>query len=295
MTSALEITRALNGRWHGSYGTAPCPVCQPDRRKSQAALTLSDGSDGRLLAHCKKLGCAFRDILSAAGVAPGTYLPPDPIVMAQRERERQAEAERCSLQAKRLWDDADPITGSIAGRYLRGRGITCALPSTLRFLPRCKHPSGDTFPVLLALVEGSDGFGLHRTYLRADGSGKADVEPNKAMLGRIKGGAVRLTESGGPLVVSEGIETALSLASGLLNAPAAIWAALSTAHMRAVRLPWKPGRLTIASDGDRPGRDAATELARRAYAEGWRVFLLEAPDGKDWNDVLQAQAMEVAS
>ena len=39
MMDAKAITISLGGRWAGSYGTAPCPVCQPGRRKGQNALT----------------------------------------------------------------------------------------------------------------------------------------------------------------------------------------------------------------------------------------------------------------
>ena len=46
------------------------------------------------------------------------------------------------------------------------------------------------------------------------------------------------------------------------------------------------GQLTIASDGDAAGREAASALAARADALGWRVTLLPAPEGLDWNDVL---------
>ncbi len=97
---------------------------------------------------------------------------------------------------------------------------------------------------------------------------------------------MRLTEGPGRLVVAEGIETALSLASGLLRGPATIWAALSTSGMAGLRLPDLPGRLTIAPDGDAAGREAAHALAERAHALGWIVSLLPAPDGRDWNDVL---------
>lgn len=127
---------------------------------------------------------------------------------------------------------------------------------------------------------------MHRTYLRADGSGKAAVDPPRAMLGAVAGGAVRLAEAEGPLVVAEGIETTLSLASGLLCAPASIWATLSTSGMAGLRLPRVPGRLTIATDGDAPGQKAGLELATRATALGWRVSILPAPMGRDWNDVL---------
>jgi hypothetical protein len=73
---------------------------------------------------------------------------------------------------------------------------------------------------MVALVEGSDAFAVHRTYLLPDGSGKAAIDPDKMMLGAVAGGAVRLTDGPGGLVVAEGIETALSLACGLLSGPA---------------------------------------------------------------------------
>ena len=139
---------------------------------------------------------------------------------------------------------------------------------------------------MVALVEGCDRLAVHRTYLRPDGSAKAAVEPAKAMLGATAGGAVTLQDGAGRLVVAEGIETSLSLASGLLGQPMRLVAALSTSGMTALRLPACPSRLTIASDGDEAGHMAANALAERAFALGWHVSLLPAPDGKDWNDVL---------
>jgi len=286
MTDAANLTRDLGGKWLRRYGTAPCPCCQPERRKGQNALTLADGRDGRLLLNCKKSNCTFADILAAAGIRSGDYRPPDPAIIAQREREERAQAEKRARQAERCWHEALPIGGTIAETYLRGRGITCDLPGTLRYHLTCWHASAKRFPALVALVEGADGFAVHRTYLRPDGTGKADVEPAKAMLGAVQGGAVRLSDGPGPLVVAEGIETALSLASGLLRAPATIWAALSTSGVRGLHLPLQPSRLTIAPDGDKPGREAANILAARAHALGWQVSLLPAPDGRDWNDIL---------
>lgn len=98
---------------------------------------------------------------------------------------------------------------------------------------------------------------------------------------------MRLIDTDGPLVVAEGIETGLSLVCGLLQVPVTIWAALSTSGMTNLRLPATPSRLTIASDGDPAGREAAQKLAERAYKLGWTVSFLHAPDGKDWNDVLR--------
>lgn len=285
MTDARDLTLTLGGRWYRCFGAAPCPVCQPERRNGQNALTLADGQRGLLL-HCKKSACGFSDILMAAGITPGTYQAPDPAKLSRRRAEEQAEAEKRTQQARLIWKEAQPIEGTPAETYLRGRGITCALPGTLRFHPACWHVTAQRFPALVARIDGAKGFAVHRTYLRADGAGKTDAEPAKAMLGAVQGGAVRITDGPGPLVVAEGIETVLSLASGLLRAPAMIWAALSTSGIRGLRLPDLPGRLTIAPDGDTAGCEAAHALAERAHALGWAVSLLPAPNGHDWNDIL---------
>ena len=292
MTDARELSTALGGRWHGSYGAAPCPICQPDRKRGQNALTLADGRNGRLVLHCKKSGCAFLDILAAAGLRTGDYHAPDPATLALRERKAKVEAEKRAAQAKRLWQEAQPIAGTVAEAYLRGRGITGPLPQTLRFHGFCWHgATAKRHPALVAAVQGLGLPAVHRTYLRADGTGKADVDPPKAMLGATAGGAVRLTEGHSRLVVAEGIETALSLSSSLLQSPATVWAALSTSGIRGLHLPPQAGRLTIAGDGDAAGREAANALAERANALGWQVSLLPAPDGHDWNDILTRKAV----
>jgi phage/plasmid primase-like uncharacterized protein len=287
MTDARTLTENLGGRWHQRYGAAPCPICQPERRKGQNALTLADGRNGRLVLDCKKGACAFLDILAATGLRTGEYTPPDAATVAQREREARAEADKRAEQAKRLWQEAQPIGGTLAEAYLRGRGITCDLPPTLRFHSACWHgPTSKRYPAMVAAVQGVGAAAVHRTWLRSDGQGKADIDPAKAMLGATAGGAVRLAKDQGPLVVAEGIETALSLACGLLRGPATIWAALSTSGMRGLRLPLKTTTLTVAADGEDAGRAAAINLAERAHALGWQVSLLPAPDGKDWNDIL---------
>lgn len=291
MTDAQTLTLALGGRWHGRYGACACPVCQPERVKGQNALTLADGRGG-LLAHCKKTGCAFADIAAAVGLRSGDYAHPDPAILAWREAERRAEVMKRAAQAERLWREAQPIAGTPAATYLQGRGITCPLPPVLRFHGAAWHgPTARHWPALVGLVEGGDGFAVHRTYLRSDGKGKAGLDGgDKLMLGATSGGAVRLTEGPMRLVAGEGIESTLSLACGLLDGPATLWAALSTSGLRKLRLPVRPGRLTVASDGDMPGREAAHALAEQAHALGWAVGRLDPGDGADFNDILQGEA-----
>lgn len=294
MSDAAHIARALRGKWYGRYGLCFCPAHANTRTP---ALRVSTGTDGRLLLLCSA-GCDFRDVIGALrdlglveGPGTGTLTRPDPAEALRRRAAEEAEAVKREAQARSVWQGSRPLPGTPAEAYLRGRGITCALPDTLRFHPDCWHPTARRFPALVARVDGADRLAVHRTYLRAGGIGKADTERPKAMLGTVAGGAVRLSGAPGRLVVAEGIETALSLASGLLRGPAAVWAALSTSGLRGLRLPAVPGHLTVAPDGDEPGKAAAFALAERAHALGWRVDVLAPPDGTDWNDVLRGGGM----
>ena len=287
MTDAREITLALGGKWFRRYGAAPCPLCQPSGHKLQNALTLADGDDGRLLLNCKKSSCSFLDILVAAGIGSGDYKAPDPSTTAAREAQHRADEQRRAAQADHVWREAQPIQGTLAEVYLRSRGIVGPLPKALRFHAACWHgPTAKRYPAMIAAIQGNRLPAIHRTYLRSDGLGKADIERPKAMLGVVTGASVRLSEAHERLVVCEGVETGLSLSSGLLDAPARVWAALSTSGMRRLSLPPRAGQLTIASDGDKAGREAANVLAERADALGWQVTLMPAPEGLDWNDVL---------
>lgn len=288
MINAHTITLKLGGHWYGHYGTAPCPVCQPERRQDQNALTLHDGTN-KLLVHCKKLSCRFQDILAAAGLRSGDYVPLDEANTAQRKREQTIEAERRSAQAKRLWNECLPLSGSVAETYLRRRGITCNLAPTLRFHGRCWHgPTAKCYPALVALVEGCSGFAVHRTYLREDGSGKAGLDQEKLLLGASSGGSVRLANCSGPLIVGEGIETTLSAFILLGENTASAWAALSSSAFSALQLPRLPDKIIIAADSDDSGAgsSAAKKLADKANSAGWSVMLWPAPSGMDWNDVL---------
>lgn len=294
MSEAERITRALNGQWHNRYGVAPCPVCQPQARPDQNALTLTDGYRNLLL-NCKRSACSFIRIMGALrvlglvdGVAPAPRF--DPAEIARRRADSEAKARRQSDAAWRIWREAQEFPGTAAEAYLRGRGITADLPDTLRFHPACPHPSRNAFPAVIARVDGAAGFAIHRTFIRPDGGGKADVGTQKAMLGATAGGHVTLAEAAPALVVAEGIETGLALASGLLPGLATIWAALSTSGLSSLNLPPRRGKLVIATDGDAAGHDAGRKLVARAERAGWEVRLRPAPEGRDWADVLALRA-----
>lgn len=295
MADAQRIALALRGRWYGRYGLAFCPA---HRNTRTPALRLRDGHGGRLLAVCGA-GCSFADVASALrglGLLEGRSadLTPDPFAAEERCAQEGRERAMRLAQARRTWTEARPIAGTLAERYLRARAIRGPLPLSLRFHATTWHgPTARRLPAMVAAVtrEGEAEPGaVHRTYLAEPGR-KADVDPNKAMLGPVARGAVRLSKGAGPLVVAEGIETALSLADALADLSPRVWAALSTSGVAGLRLPRPPGDLTLAPDGDSAGRKAAEELARRADAAGWRVKILQPPGaGLDWNDAARREA-----
>jgi hypothetical protein len=241
MTDARALTLSLRGKWYGRYGCAPCPVCQQDGRKAQNALTLADGNGGKLLLNCKKAGCDYRDIATAAGITQDTYTPPDPTIIAQRAAEQRKNDAKRAQQARRLWTTCKPLTGTKGEAYLRGRGIICPLPPSLGWAVDAFH--GPSARYLSAMVGDVSTGGVHRTYFEKSG---ARIGGNaKMMQGPCAGGAVALSEAQGPLVVCEGIETGLSLLSGLLASPATVWAALSTSGMKSLALPSAPDELIV--------------------------------------------------
>ena len=118
---AERITRALGGRWYGSYGTALCP------------------------AHFN--GCSFAQIIAALRArgmqTPGQFKERNaPEAEARRKRIAARDRKQKIAAAAAIWSRSESIMGSLGEAYLRGRAIRCALAATLRFLPALRHPSG---------------------------------------------------------------------------------------------------------------------------------------------------------
>lgn len=109
------------------------------------------------------------------------------------------------------------------------------------------------------------------------------------MLGPCRGGAVRLGPTTEPLMIGEGIETCLSAvqATGY-----GAWAALSTSGLQTLDLPPDIRDVIILADGDQPGHAAAEIAASRWSAQGRRVRIARAPDGRDFNDLLVGQVSD---
>lgn len=90
---------------------------------------------------------------------------------------RVSEDAATSGHAEKLWQDSVPIQGTAAEVYLRHiRKIKVPPSKTLRFNAKTWHsPSRQNLPAMIAMIEGGSEFAVSRTFLRSDGSGKADL------------------------------------------------------------------------------------------------------------------------
>ncbi len=190
-------------------------------------------------------------------------------------------------EAISIWRSAVAAPGTRAETYLRERAISMDIPASIRFTQLLYGNSG-LHPVMIGLVASVDNcaLGIQRTYLNPTGTGKAPVPKPKLSLGAIRGGAVRLGPAAATLVVTEGIEDALSLQQELgLSA----WAGVSTSGLVAMRLPQIVREVVIGADADNAGERAAAEAAERFSREGRSVRIIRpsAPH-KDFNAELMA-------
>ena len=275
----LNLTLGRDQVWRGR-----CPAC--GYKKSTLAIK---ATDDRIMISCAACG-SIPKIASILGLSA------DLIAVPKSNASKAA-------NAVDAWSKARPASGTLVERYLRGRGITLGLPSSIRYIDNQRNwADGSRYPAMISLVQRVPGeedeaaasliaSGAHFTFLQCDGAKvlKADTEPSKLSLGQLRYGGVWLTpieNIGNQLVVAEGIETALS-AMQITGLPTV--AALSAAGMQAIRWPHQVRRLWIAADNDPVGLEAANKLLARALAVGLEVSIKVPAKGlNDFNDVLRS-------
>lgn len=256
----------------------------------------------------RRLGYAAPGEARDAKAPSPAPLPPTPSP-ARAAQEREAQQRRRKAQA--LFLAAAPLTGACpASLYLSERGLPLSelgrIPRALRFHPRCWcAEAGGERPAMVAAITDGEGQHLatHRTWIAQDGKGawrKAPLRDAKKVLGGFAGGFIpvwrgatgqpmRKAPQGEPVVMAEGIETALSIA---LAAPEyRVIAAVSLANMGRVLLPAHIGEVIVAADNDAPDSPASIALERALAhlgAEGRTVRVARSPIGNDFNDALTA-------
>ena len=184
---AAEIATALGAaRRYGAWWSCRCPA-HDDRSPS---LSISDG-DKALIVRCWA-GCDPRDVLAELrrrGLLPDRERTPSYRAGANQTSTRQPHARQQQLaqddrpkraaMAKIIWDGAAEATGTPVVTYLAQRGIDVPPPPSLRWAPSCWcGETGTWLPAMIAAIVDVDGklVAVHRTYLRPDGSAKADLK-----------------------------------------------------------------------------------------------------------------------
>ena len=196
--------------------------------------------------------------------------------------------------ALNLWRAAEPPHGTPVETYLASRGLK--LPQrcehALRFHPAC--PRGEArLPAMLGLMSGivtGRPLGVHRTFLSADGRAKANLEPNKMMLGRAKGAVLKLTPDEDVtrgLGLVEGIEDGLAV---LNSGWAPVWVCLSAGALASFPVLGGIQALTIFTDNDTAGAAAAAACIERWRGAGKEASVVAPPrDLKDFGAVAEAR------
>ncbi|MBR1150107.1 CHC2 zinc finger domain-containing protein [Bradyrhizobium sp. JYMT SZCCT0428] len=270
----------------GKRLVGPCPVCG-GRATSQRFEILEDGDswvcavcpDGGDVIHLvmKVEGCDFKAAIERLGGQREIDAAASKKLYEAREKKRLEREKKSDdfreAERKRLWkawQNAGEIHGTLAARYLEGRGLVlpAACPG-LRFLAAAPYFHGEQLddrgrkspivlhkgPAMLAAFIRPDGKfgGLHTTWLNVATS-PDDVKPpgkvelhdpetgellnSKKMRGSKAGAhiAIALTKDPKRLVVGEGIETVLAVWTSFHNAgrvldDTAFWAAGDLGNM----------------------------------------------------------------
>lgn len=224
----------------------------------------------------------FRSAASmlAAGDMPAVSLPP--IDRPERSKEDRVE------EARAIWRASSSATGTLVETYLKSRGLDLPIPETIRFASLTYGKRGPQHPCLVAAIVGADNrlCGIQRTYLAADGLGKANVAKPKLSLGRISGGAIRLAPAANELAVCEGLEDGLTVQQ---EHGRAVWVAAGAGNMHKMAFPALVSRVVIGGDADEAGRKGA-EAARKAFVARHMAARVIFPAGaKDFNAELMGR------
>jgi len=281
----LAIDPRLAQACDGKHG--PCPVCGgKDRFRAFGDF---DDIGGAI---CNQCG-SFKDGISLVGwYCRKDYRAASTMVSALLDNCVEAPKPK---RAKRKFDIESLWRESVDGGemlkdYLRSRGLRGFVPKTLRLLTsHWYYDNGKKteHPCMVAQVTVNGVMvAIHRTYLKPDGHGKADVpSPKKLTNGGVTGGAIQLYSAKDRLAITEGIETAIAVqqSTGIPT-----WSCISAGGIKSVAIPEHVSKVSIWCDGDTVGRSSAYAACRRLIRNK-RCRVISAPDGKDWLDVLNEQ------
>ncbi|MGE0190132.1 MAG: phage/plasmid primase, P4 family [Steroidobacteraceae bacterium] len=289
-----EPNRALSTREqlrYGSKGSVAVDVAG-DKAGKWYDHESGVGGDGlELVCHVMNLrnGAACNWAKNWLGIEnkPGLNIGISTYRAAPSEQPKNDKAERVADILK----GCGPIEGTPAECYLKRRGIKALPLACVQFRPHAYAGYG----ALVAQATDENGYvlAIQQIYL-TDAGEKAPLpvvkRTNKAVEKWAEKSAVRFPGKQ-PLILAEGVETALSLwqATGQET-----WACLGISNIGSA--PVTEGTIvTVARDGDLPGSKADGQIKRaiaKLQKRGLTVKVATPPEGKDFNDVLRDEGEE---
>jgi len=287
---AAVVSRTVKLRRAGDEWTACCPF-HADRTPSftiyaddSRFMCFGCGAEGDVIDFVRRVHrVSLAGALDMLGREEGTAFVDSP--------ERVSCGGDRSPEAAAIWSNARHVAGTAVEAYLGSRGIHGPFPDCIR--SATLSPGRERrLPTLVAAVSTLAGevFGIQRTFLQQDGLAKAALPGGKAKLslGRIRGGAIRVTPPGAELVLTEGLEDGLTVQQ-ITGMP--VWVAAGATMLPLIELPSLGKTVVIAADTDVAGLAAAEEAAR-VYSRSGRSVRIIRPSApyKDFNEQLQDQA-----
>lgn len=219
----------------------------------------------------------------------------------------EEEAQKRTERIRKAWSESMPIMGTLAETYLRARGIKADLRyvgNNLRFHASMPYKEDDDtpwvrLPCMLAVYRDANGqpLTLHRTFLKEDGSGKANVSRPKMVMAPprdMRGGYIVLDKphagNGGKYIgIAEGIENALSAREGM---GCAMFCGYSDRLMAMTKFPDSVISVFVFADKEPSGAGLrAAEDLKKANTNRDVMILSpeEDTDKVDWNDIYRAK------
>jgi hypothetical protein len=126
----LNLTHGRDGKWRGR-----CPACGYAKPTLEVAV-----EQDRIAVSCAACG-------TVDGIAAMMGVPSE-VVLAPRPKPSNL------AHALDAWHKAASATGTLVESYLRGRGILCAPPASIRFLSRQRNwNDGGAYPAMISLVQ----------------------------------------------------------------------------------------------------------------------------------------------
>jgi putative DNA primase/helicase len=283
---ARLIAKVMGGEVTGPDSVnAPGPGHSPHDRSLSIKVR-----GGRIIvfSHCGDDWRICRDYaLERLGLEPWQPHSMQKTVLAVASSRSDADNKKWTrVKALEIWGASVHPQGTLVEQYLmRYRGLS--LPDAVaghvvRFHGALWFDRNTRLPGMVCLfrnIKTNEPCGIHRTFLDRTAGDKVD----RRMFGVAKDAAIKFDNAmaSEPLIVGEGIETALSAREAGFGKT---WAVGSSGAIRTLPILDVP-ELSLLQENDATSRRDSSRCARRYLAAGKPVTILRAKIGNDLNDV----------